>query len=85
MDVWVTLHEDLVCFPGRVCLEQRRGGILPHDGGSHKSQRIIDSCWRTGFWRTFVGIVGSGAGWHEKVVFAVWPQFRIIVKRKMIL
>ena len=28
------------------------------------------------------GIVGSGGGWHEKVVFASWLQFRIIVKKK---
>ena len=27
-------------------------------------------------------IAGSGGGWHEKVFFASWPQFRIIVKKK---
>ena len=41
------------------------GRILDFDGIPIGSERII---------------VGSGAGWHEKVVFAVWPQFRIIVK-----
>ena len=27
------------------------------------------------------GFAGSGGGWHEKVLFASWPQFRTIVKK----
>ena len=55
MDVGEALHQDLVCFPGCVCLEQRRGGVVRHGGGSDKSQRIIDSCRGTWLWRNFCG------------------------------